>query len=273
VDIFPVLGRLAERRHDPVPACVRPRQRLAARQVEAVGDGARLVALAHRDIAEQADMAPEAPQIRQMPGDAASRQIGREARRSRRVLLQPILDRPGELRQEIGRDHQIDRRVGDKIRDRITAPLCLPGKPGHDAGEIARHQPDLRSPCHAEPHQRQVHDIDEDDLLERLAELVERNVAHQARAQHQHLAAALKPGHDLAHRRLAARVVPGPEPAVANAARPERDALPEQAEAARRPVDRGREVERELGDDHAPLRSGRRAPPPARAPRHAHQGR
>jgi len=78
-----------------------------------------------------------------MPGYALRGQAGRELPRTSGMIVQPVLDRPGELRHQIGGDDEIDGRVGDQVGQRIDTFALFFGKPAHEAGEVAGQERDL----------------------------------------------------------------------------------------------------------------------------------
>lgn len=238
---------------------------------------ARAIALDHLDIAERDDAAAKAAEVIEMPGDAAGRQAPGQPRGRRRIspLASPSLIRQTSCESWLA---ETTRSTAGSA----TRPArAFTGEPTHDACEVLGQQRDLAVQVHEEPDLRQVHRIDGQNALEAGREQAERDVAQQPRAEDDGGALLRQFGDGPGNGGAAASVIIGPGSPLPYAARPDCDAFSDQPRSARHARGRRRQPQgqfRQHGYSPAlriggAVRSGLRAPPRARPPRHGHPDR
>jgi hypothetical protein len=182
------------------------------------------------DIGQQTNPAGKSGKILKMPGHDPAREVGRQAIGTPGMALAPCLDRHGKLRQQVGREDEVDAGIVAERRQRIHASARLPGEPCCDTGQVGRDQLHLRMTC-APVRRHEMNRVHEDDPLEALHEMGQRHVAQQPRAEDECRMAARQIGRSGAYRSVAARLVRRPRGAAARRPRPERDGVSLQSQA------------------------------------------
>src|SRR5438309_1483784 len=135
MDMSRVPAHLAAWRHLPKPGFVRLWQRLASEKIRLFDHGAVASDLLMPDIGQQTNPAGKSGKILKMPGHDPAREVGRQAIGTPGMALAPCLDRHGKLRQQVGREDEVDARIVPECRQRIHASARLPGEPCCDTGQ------------------------------------------------------------------------------------------------------------------------------------------
>ena len=246
----------------PVPAALRqgdvPQRALAARQP------ALAVAQAF-EIRDQAHDPLERAQPIQVVHDERTRELPRVglAQRSN-PPRQVAIRHHRELGQDVDRGDQVEtlsnRTIDRTLRQRRRRPPAGQVVTAlDDAGDVERQQPDVGETRGLTVHGPCMHDVDQHDVLELPAELLERNVEEQARADDERVAALIAPRRGFQNHRTGVFQMGVPGAPATVATRAQSPQLPSVAHLSEMPRHRSRHVV-EPGpkslDDHELRRRG-----------------
>jgi hypothetical protein len=99
------------------------------------------------------------------------------------AALVPALERHRQLRQHVGRQHEVDRRVAPERGERILSREGWTPKPRRHSGEIGQNPHHARI-AGAAPRRPEMDGVDQDYPFEAPEERVEWHVAQQPGAEH-----------------------------------------------------------------------------------------
>ncbi|KQT70765.1 hypothetical protein ASG51_11670 [Methylobacterium sp. Leaf465] len=173
-----VARRLAKGREVPGPAPVGRPQAHPVQQVEPLGHASGSVLLDLFHVRDQADPGAQTREAVEMGPDDPVSEI-------RRHEAGPVQGQDRQLRQEIGRDHEVDVRAAAQGGQRIG--------PIGSEGEVRGDEPDVGMSPRPKAGRPEMDGIHEVDAREARREVRERDILEEARSEHHGDAPLRKP--------------------------------------------------------------------------------